>query len=62
VGDAVFVMQGWTLWAARLMMLSRGWLVTVDVMEVRWRKLGWSCVGCGALRSVRGRILSETRY
>jgi hypothetical protein len=47
-----FVIASWTMWALRFMAKSRKWLIAVDAMEMRWRKLGWTCVACGVLLSV----------
>jgi hypothetical protein len=47
-----FFIAGWALWALRFMGMSRRWLIGVDAVEARWRRLGWTCVACGALLSV----------
>jgi hypothetical protein len=54
-----FVVVLWTLWAARLMRVSRKWVISGEAEDKNWRALGWACVASSTLLSVSLELLHE---
>jgi hypothetical protein len=55
-----FVMVLWTLWATRLMRMSRKWVISGEAEDKNWRALGWACIAASTILSVSSRPLRGT--
>jgi len=41
----------WTLWAARLMRMSRKWVISGEAEDKNWRGFGWACIVASTILS-----------
>jgi hypothetical protein len=52
-----FVMVLWTLWAARLMRISRKWVISGEAEDKNWRALGLACIASSTILSVGSHVV-----